>query len=128
MSTHLYKKYRVLWLQSNEGGHFVAPARITCCDDLRDATTFDCDQHADPFECADCLLIYNDVTDEYGLPIRDGGASVLLITHCPFCGAALPDSKADRWFDEIEALGLTPGDETMPAKFKSDAWWRNAET
>lgn len=83
--------------------------------------------HEDPAECPDSLIVYNEIADEYGLAIHDGGASVLLIQHCPFCGAALPESKADRWFDEIEALGMTgPSDQRLPDKYRSAAWWRDA--
>ena len=115
-------------MQPIRDGRFVAPSRTSCCDDLCNATTFHCDQHDDPFECPDCLIAYNEITDEYGLAIHDGAASVLIIRHCPFCGSAMPDSKSDRWFDEIESLGMTgPTDERLPAKYKSDAWWRAAE-
>ena len=125
MSAELYKKYRVLWLQPVKDGRFVGGDRTHCCEDLRQATTFECDHHDDPFECGDYLLAYNLITDEYGLPIRDGGGSVLIIRHCPFCGTPLPASKADRWFEDVEALGFTNySDENIPAAYKSDAWWR----
>ena len=125
MPAQLYKKYRVLWLQPVKDGRFVGGDRKHCCQDLRQATTFDCDQHDDPFECGDYIVAYNPITDEYGLPIRDGGGSVLIITHCPFCGTALPDSKADRWFEAVDALGFTNfTDENIPAAYKTDAWWR----
>ena len=91
---------------------------------MRHATTFECDQHDDPFESGDYLVAYNPITDDYGLPIHDGGGSVLIIKHCPFCGTELPDSKADRWFEEVEALGFTDyADENIPAAYKSDTWW-----
>ncbi len=124
MSSELYRKYRQLWLQPVRDGRFVGTGQTACCDDLKLATAFDCDMHADPFECGDYLVAYNAVTDEYGLPIRDGGTSVLLIKHCPFCGSALPESKADRWFEEIEALGFNATDERLPSAYQSDAWWR----
>jgi hypothetical protein len=53
--------------------------------------------------------------------VHDGGASYVLITHCPWCGATLPEGKRDRWFDETEALALTD-DASLPAKYLSRAW------
>ena len=125
MSTWLHRKYRVLWLQPVKDWHFVGGSRPHCCEDLRAAVGFQCVQHEDPFEGPDYLIAYNEITDEYGLAIRDGASSVLIIRHCPFCGANFPERKAERWFDEIDALGLSgPTDENMPAAFKADAWWR----
>jgi hypothetical protein len=129
VSSDLYHRYRKLWLQPVKGGRFGAGHTVHCCVDMRAALTFDCEQHADPFECPDYLVAYNEVTDEYGLPIHDGAASVLIIAHCPFCGCRLPDSKADRWFDELEALGISGVyDDKIPEKYQSDAWWRMAPT
>ena len=45
---------------------------------------------ADPFSCPDTVIVYDAADDEYGLPIRDGGTSRIVITHCPWCGAPLP--------------------------------------
>jgi len=95
---------------------------------MRTAIDFHCDQHSDPFECPDFLIAYNSIVDEYGIPIRDGGGSVLTIRNCPFCGSTLPDSKLDRWFDELAALGFTgPFDETIPEAYRSHVWWRAPE-
>lgn len=92
-----------------------------CCADMTSALTFECDQHADPFECGDSALIYNPVFDEYGLVVHDGGASYVVISHCPWCAAKLPESQRDRWFDETDALDLGPDDET-PEKYRTSAW------
>ena len=128
MATELYRDYRVLWLQPINDGRFVGSGQLHCCDDLRRAVAYACAEHPDPFECGDYLIAYNEITDEYGLPIKDGGGSVLLIKHCPFCGTALPDSKADRWFDAVEALGLAhPLDDQIPPAYKTDAWWRTQD-
>lgn len=88
---------------------------------MNNALVFECEQHADPFECGDCALIYNPVFDEYGLVVHDGGASYLLINHCPWCAAKLPDSQRDRWFDETDALELK-GDDALPARYLTDEW------
>ncbi len=93
-----------------------------CCEAMRDALVFDCEQHADPFECPDSLVIYIEVFDEYGLIVHDGGPSYVLIVHCPWCGAKLPESQRDRWFDETEAKGFT--DQTLPPEYRTGAWRR----
>jgi hypothetical protein len=93
-----------------------------CCTAMEDALDFDCEQHADPFECPDSLVTYNEVFDEYGLIVHDGGASYVLIGFCPWCGNELPESQRDRWFDETEAKGFT--DETLPAEYRTGAWRR----
>ena len=96
-------------------------SRAHCCAAMTNALTFECEQHADPFECGDCALIYNPVFDEYGLVVHDGGASYVLIKNCPWCAAALPESQRDRWFDEVDALtGDT--DASVPAQYLTDAW------
>lgn len=65
---------------------------------------------------------------EYGIPLlEDRGTSVLSISFCPFCGAALPGSVRDDWFDRLEALGLEPGDEGIPHDMQTDEWWVQSE-
>lgn len=89
---------------------------------MASALAFDCDQHADPFECPDSLVVYNEVFDEIGLIVHDGGPSKVNIDFCPWCGTRLPESQRDRWFDETEAKGFT--DETLPPEYRSGAWRR----
>lgn len=37
----------------------------------------------------------------------------------------LPESKRERWFEELEALGFNePSEQDIPQRFLSDAWWR----
>ena len=45
-------------------------------------STSDCG-HDDPWEC-DVVLIRS--AAQFGLPVRDGGRSVVRISHCPWCG------------------------------------------
>jgi hypothetical protein len=85
-----------------------------------------CDMHSDPFDCPDCLVHYVEKFDEYGLIIHDGGTSFCLISHCPWCGTALPESKRDRWFDELAALGFdNPSEQDIPERFQSSEWYRD---
>jgi hypothetical protein len=59
-----------------------------------------------------------------GLKIWDGGTSSILIKHCPWCGQTLPDSKRDKWFEEVEKLGIDPWTEDVPDKYNTDVWFR----
>jgi hypothetical protein len=88
-----------------------------------------CDQHPDPLECPDILIYYNPRHDEYALPVRDGGPSYVPIRYCPWCGVPTPESKRDRWFGELAAIGVDePYAHEIPAQFKTDEWWKRAET
>ena len=57
--------------------------------------------------------------DEYWLPA--GGARQCLF-HCPWCGEKLPPSQRDRWFDELEALGLDPDADPLPEAYRDGSW------
>lgn len=108
MSSPLFPGRRVMWMPLEVAWLPHSANAAFCCQAMRNALAFNCDQHADPFDCADQLLVYNEVFDEIGLVVHDGGPSYVLITHCPWCGAALPDSQRDRWFDETETGGVKP--------------------
>ncbi|MFA0961229.1 hypothetical protein AB9P05_05455 [Roseivirga sp. BDSF3-8] len=71
----------------------------------------------------DVLVVYNSRFDEYGIPVRDGGESYVLINFCPWCGIKFPESKRDQWFDELERLGYNSDDFDIPDKFKSNDWF-----
>lgn len=74
-----------------------------------------------------CLVFYSPALREYGLFDHDrsgeGTTSVSGIGFCPWCGARLPGSLRDRWFEEVEALGIDPGGDEVPERFRSSAWW-----
>ena len=90
---------------------------------MKAALAFSCDQHTDPFECADAPMIYNEPFDEYGLIVHDGSGSYVLIQNCPWCGTSLPPSQRDRWFDVIEAQMLDAnGADTIPKRFLTSEW------
>jgi len=61
---------------------------------------------------------------EYGILILDGGSSKLRISFCPWCGKKLPESLRDRWFDEMDALGLDPDADDLPEKFTDERWYQ----
>lgn len=82
-----------------------------------------CEQHARKDDCPEKVVIYESRFDEYSIGPRGGGGDFVLISHCPFCGTALPQSKRDRYFDELEELGLDVDDETLPEKYRDSSWW-----
>jgi hypothetical protein len=97
-----------------------------CCEQMDHQVNLKCEQHPDPFDCPDNLIFYSYKFDEYGIIIHDGGPSYSLISFCPWCGSALPESKRDLWFDLLEELGYDyPMEQEIPQEFKSDQWYRN---
>jgi hypothetical protein len=91
------------------------------------ALTTTCRVHKDPADCPDRVMVYIPKFDEYGIPVRDGGSSMLVISFCPWCGKKLPPSKRDRYFDTLTKLGYGFGDDDLPKRFESDAWWRRQQ-
>ncbi len=123
MTSALFPAYRVLWMPLGFEWRPATTSVRHCCSAMKQALAHDCDQHATPFDCADTALVYNEPFDEYGIPVRDGGESYLIVTHCPWCGGKLPGSRREAWFDAIDALGL--GDahfDMIPQKFLTSAW------
>ena len=93
---------------------------------MEKAIALNCDEHSDMYACPDVLIAYSEVFDEYGLIIHDGGCSSMNIFYCPFCGAKLPESKRDLWFDTLENMGFDdPSEQNIPEEFKSDEWYKN---
>lgn len=83
----------------------------------------ECPVHPHRHDCPDALVEYISKFDEYGIIVHDGGTAISKIVFCPWCGSSLPDSKRDRWFDELERLGVDPSTDDIPQQFQSDAWW-----
>ena len=126
MSQALFPRDRMLWLDPSGRAVFDAGGVAQCCDDMRCALQHQCDQHDDPFDCPDMGLSYAAVFNEYGLIVHDGGASFQMIRRCPWCGAALEESRRDAWFDALATLGNDDplaDDAPLPEKFRSAAWW-----
>jgi hypothetical protein len=120
MAADSLSEKRVIWMPIDTDWAPASEAVAFCCAEMKDRLEFKCSQHADPFECPDNLVIHNEVFDEYGLIVHDGGPSYVLIDFCPWCGTRLPESQRDRWFDETEAKGFT--EETMPPEYRTGAW------
>ena len=80
------------------------------------------------FTGPDNIVCYSDILNEYGLIIHDGGESYVRINYCPWCGAKLPDSERDNWFNRLEAQGYdNPMEQEIPEEYKSDAWWNSVD-
>lgn len=95
-----------------------------CCQAMIQQISYQCEQHESKFDCPDQLVSYNEKFDEYSLIIHDGGSSILRIHFCPWCGATLPESKRDRWFNELEAKGFdNPFDDEIPPEYKTGEWY-----
>jgi len=92
------------------------PVGPCCCDRMRRYIGLD-----------DVGILYVAKFREYGLPVLDGGPSFIVIDFCPWCGRRLPASLRDKWFEEIERLGLEPDSPSLPARYATDEWWRCAE-
>jgi hypothetical protein len=90
---------------------------------MRSQVELVCDKHPDRSDCPDCLVQYSPKFREYGLLVHDGGSSMVVIRFCPWCGTRLPESLRDRWFEELAALGIEPGEQEVPAPYRSAAWW-----
>ncbi|MEU8513476.1 hypothetical protein AB0C76_18065 [Kitasatospora sp. NPDC048722] len=93
-----------------------------CCELMTSRVDRHCDQHDDPFECPDALVHFSAGFREYGLIVHDGGASIVEIGFCPWCGRRLPESQRDRWFDELERRGIDPWVDDVPAEFEDGRW------
>ncbi|PLK48025.1 hypothetical protein [Uliginosibacterium sp. TH139] len=96
-----------------------------CCEAMTAQIERQCDVHSDQFSCPDALISYFEKFDEYGIIIHDGGSAVISIEFCPLCGTKLPESKRDRWFNELEAMGFDdPSEQDIPEKYHSSKWYR----
>ena len=123
MSRGLFPGRRVLWM--DPAGVEPPPPARSCCSEMAEALVNRCETHGDDrFACPDMLVAYSPTFAEYGLIVHDGGASTVLIDHCPWCGLKLPASRRDEWFEALEALGFAdPLAQDIPERYRSAAWW-----
>lgn len=93
-----------------------------CCEEMNSRVNVRCAQHDGPLACPDVLISFVAKFQEYGLIIHDGGTASITIDFCPWCGERLPESRRDRWFDELERQGIDPQADEVPAEFQDDRW------
>jgi hypothetical protein len=68
-------------------------------------------------------VVYDPVFDEYQLTTVAWPLGSVVLTFCPWCGQALPESKRNRWYDALDAAGTGPDDPELDQRFQGDAWW-----
>lgn len=69
------------------------PARFPCLHMAFYATDH-CEEHPDPLDCGDRVIIHDQQFDRYGIPVEDSdGPSMLVIQFCPWCGASLSSAE-----------------------------------
>ncbi|MBM7845439.1 DUF6980 family protein [Herpetosiphon giganteus] len=55
------------------------------CIHLAQYAEFHCDQHSDPYECPDALIVYSKKNADFGI-IHGDRTSYIQIKYCPWCG------------------------------------------
>jgi uncharacterized protein DUF6980 len=73
---------------------------------------------------SDRAVLYDLVFDEYCLAAQGTALAAEVLLYCPWCGVGLPASKRERWFSELDRLGIGPDDPRLDDRYRSDAWWR----
>lgn len=101
-----------------------APERYACVH-LAYFVTAKCAEHEDPFDCPEAVVIYAPELDEYAIPVRTEKGSLIPISHCPWCGIELPQTKREEWLEELAKRGIDdPTTQEVPEEFRTDRWWR----
>lgn len=96
---------------------------LFCCNSMKEHTLLQQPNDDDVFISSDKPIYYNEIFDEYGLIVHDGGHSYIIIDFCPWCGKKLPQSARENWFLALEKLGYSsPFEDEIPEQFKSSAW------
>lgn len=74
--------------------------------------------------CETTAVIYNEVFDEYVIPIPEDGVSVAELVYCPWCGKKLPESKREKWVVTLEEMGFEAPlfREDIPEEYKTVKW------
>ena len=58
---------------------------------MEEHTKFDCDVHEFDWQCPDVTIIK--YKKGFGIPVRDGGNSFIVIKFCPWCGKNLKEQN-----------------------------------
>lgn len=81
---------------------------------------FCCDQMAQ--QVADKVVRFDERYVQYDLTVRDDGEVLQQIDFCPWCATRLPESLREKWFDELEAMGIDPMRDPIPEPYQSSEW------
>ncbi|WP_157888805.1 DUF6980 family protein [Alteromonas abrolhosensis] len=85
-----------------------------CCTDMEDA-----------IKDAEHPIYYSGVYQEYGLRLNSG-YEYSIMKYCNWCGAELPSSRREQWFDSLEKQGIDPWENDIPIHYLSSSWWEHA--
>jgi hypothetical protein len=94
-----------------------------CCEMMKRNVFCECNENA-----GDKTIFYSKRFDEYMIPVSEGGLSGICIAYCPWCGQKLPESKRERWFEELDEIGIEFSlfdTEQVPPSYLSDDWWKH---
>lgn len=69
----------------------------------------------------DKRVYWSPIFSEYGL-VSTAVPEMLLISFCPFCGAALPKSRRDEWFKRLEKTGWATWGDPIPEHLLRATW------
>ncbi len=99
---------------------------MICCKQLNDHLNNVCEQHKG--NCPDSPFNYNPKMREFSVKLGEYWiypvhGEILVINNCPFCGYKFPDSLRDKYFEDMEKLGINPWINEVPEEYKSDKWW-----
>lgn len=98
---------------------------MICCETLDKNQNQVCEQHKG--NCPDNPFYWNAKLREFGVKLGDywkyDSWSYIQVAFCPFCGKSFPGSLRDRYFDELEKLGIDPWNDPIPEEYTSDKWW-----
>lgn len=98
-----------------------------CCSKMKDAVESVCDEHTDRSIVRMRWSAIPRSLMSMASSCTHGGSSIVAVEFCPWCGAKLPESKRDRWFEELQRLGFrAPLEEEVPEIFRDARWYSNA--
>ncbi len=98
-----------------------------CCETLKDNLEYKCEQHNN--NCPRSPFAYIPKTREFVIKTDEFWLGetwhFLNIQYCPFCGYKFPESLRDKYFDNLEKLGVNwiINPEQIPEEYRSDKWW-----
>lgn len=70
-------------------------------------------------------IYYSSAYQEFGLKLSCG-YEYLILEYCNWCGAQLPNSRRDEWFESLEKQGIDPWENDVPINYLSSSWWEHA--
>ena len=70
----------------------------------------------DAIKDAEHPIYYSGVYQEYGLRLNSG-YEYSIMKYCNWCGAELPSSRREQWFDSLEKQGIDPWENDIPIHY-----------